>query len=77
MPSATTFRVIAWLVFQVFLTRYDGDHRVETSPASGCYSSDENTKIRVLLLILHVLICSPLQTYYLLVKGGAFIIPWL
>jgi hypothetical protein len=42
MPSTTTFRVIPWLVFPVFLTRYDGNHRAETSPESSRYGSDEN-----------------------------------
>jgi len=72
MPSVTTFRVIPRLAFLVFLARYDGNYRAETSPESSYYGSDKNTGMRVLLLILHLLIRSLLQTFYCSLKAGLY-----
>src|SRR6266536_573405 len=72
MLSVTTFRVIPWLTFPVFLAHYNSNHRAKTSPESSCYSLDENTGIRVLLLILYLLIRSLLQTFYCSLKAGLY-----
>jgi len=58
MPSITTFYIIPWLTFPVFLARYDGNYRAETSPELSYYGLDKNIGIRVLLLILYLLIRS-------------------
>jgi len=72
MPSVTTFRIILWLTFPVFLARYNDNHRAKTSPKSSYYGSDKNTGIRVLLLILYLLIHSLLQTFYYSLKAGLY-----
>jgi hypothetical protein len=59
----------------VFLTYYNSNYRVKTSSTLGYYSLDKNIeKIRVLLLILHVVIYSLLQNFNLFVKGSVFIL---